>query len=115
VGPPLRAALAADGWPARQRHLSGALLAAAAAHNQLGLTAPVPTAMRPFWDRPYLVLDSGQFAVALHEAIQDPAVRALPMAGAVDQFIDSTDALATAAGLRAAVAALLHPAPSSAR
>jgi len=107
VGPPLRAALAADGWPAREQHLSQALLAAAAAHNQLGLTAPVPAAMRPFWDRPYLVLDSGQFAVALHAAIQDPAIRALPMAGAVDQFTDSTDALADAAALRAAVAALV--------
>ncbi len=115
VGPPLRAALAAADWPARQQHLSQALLAAAAAHNQLGLTAPVPATMRPFWDRPYLVLDSGQFATALREAIQDPAIRALPMAGAVDQFIDSTDALADAAALRAAVAALLHPAPTSAR
>lgn len=107
VGPPLRAALAAAGWPARQQHLSDALLAAAAAHNQLGLTAPVPAAMRPFWDRPYLVLDSGQFAAALHKSIADPAIRALPMAGAVDQCIDSTDALADAAALRAAVAALL--------
>jgi Domain of unknown function (DUF4037) len=108
VGPPLRAALAADGWPAREQHLSQALLAAAAAHNRLGLTAPVPATMRPFWDRPYLVLDSARFAVALHEAIQDPAIRALPMAGAVDQFTDSTDALADAAALRAAVAALLR-------
>lgn len=108
VGPPLRAALAAADWPARQQHLSQALLAVAAAHNQLGLTAPVPAVMRPFWDRPYLVLDSGQFATALRAAIQDPAIRALPMAGAVDQFIDSTDAVADAATLRAAVAALLH-------
>ena len=112
VGPPLRAALAADDWPARERHLSGALLAAAAAHNQLGLTAPVPATMRPFWDRPYLVLDSGQFAAALRGSITDPALRALPLAGAVDQFIDSTDALADATTLRAAVAALLYPASS---
>jgi hypothetical protein len=115
VGPPLRAALAADGWPAREQHLSQALLAAAAAHNQLGLTTPVPATLRPFWDRPYLVLDSGQFATALHEAIQDPAIHALPMAGALDQCIDSTDALADAGGLRAAVAALLHLAAPSAR
>ena len=109
VGPPLRAALAADAWPARQQHLSGALLAAATAHNQLGLTTPVPATMRPFWDRPYLVLDSGRFATALREVIQDPAIRALPPAGAVNQFIDSTDALAEATARRAAVAALLHP------
>ncbi len=115
VGPPLRAALAADSWAAREQHLCDALLAAAAAHNQLGLTAPVPATMRPFWDRPYLVLGSGQFAAALREAIQDPAIRALPMAGAVDQFIDSTDALGDAAARRAAVAALLHPGSATAR
>jgi len=113
VGPPLRAALAADGWPAREQHLTQALLAAATAHNQLGLTEPVPATMRPFWDRPYLVLDSGRFAAALHGAIQDPAIRALPMAGAVDQFTDSTDALADAAALRAAVAALLRTSSSA--
>ena len=65
--------------------------------------------MRPFWDRPYLVLDSGRFAAALRDSITDPAIRALPMAGAVNQFIDSADALADAAALRAAVATLLHP------
>lgn len=53
------------------------------------------------------MLDSGRFAAALHDSIADPAIRALPMAGAVDQCIDSTDALADAAALRAAVAALL--------
>jgi hypothetical protein len=115
VGPPLRAALAADGWPAREQHLSQALLAAAAAHNQLGLTTPVPATLRPFWDRPYLVLGSGRFAAARHEAIQDPAIRTLPMAGAVDQCIDSTDAVADAAARRSAVAALLHLPPPSAR
>ncbi len=51
--------------------------------------------MRPFWARPYLVPDSGRFTAALRETIQDPAIRALPLAGA--------------AALRAAVAALLHP------
>ncbi|MGP7995904.1 MAG: DUF4037 domain-containing protein [Streptosporangiaceae bacterium] len=115
VGPPLCAALAAGRWPAREQHLSEALLAAAAAHNRLGLTAPVPATMRPFWDRPYLVLGGGRFAAALRGAIADPAIRALPMAGGVDQFTDSTDALADAAARRAAVAALLHPGSPAAR
>ncbi|HTT54518.1 MAG TPA: DUF4037 domain-containing protein [Streptosporangiaceae bacterium] len=115
MGPPLRAALAAGGWPAREQHLSEALLAAAAAHNRLGLTGPVPATMRPFWDRPYLVLGGGRFAAALRGVIADPAIRALPMAGAVDQFTDSTDALADAAALRAAVAALLHGGSPAAR
>jgi Domain of unknown function (DUF4037) len=113
VGPPLRAALAADGWPGRERHLTRALLAAATAHNQLGLTEPVPATMRPFWDRPYLVLGSARFTTALRATIQDPAIRTLPWPGAVDQFTDSTDALSDAAPLRAAVAALLRTSSSA--
>jgi hypothetical protein len=31
--------------------------------------------------------------VALREAITDPQLRHLPLTGAIDQFIDSTDAL----------------------
>ena len=55
---------------------------------------------------------SSRFTVALRGSITDPAIRALPLADAVNQVIDSTDALADATTLRAAVAALLHPASS---
>jgi Domain of unknown function (DUF4037) len=108
VGPPLTAALSAAGWRSREQHLSEAVQAAAVLHNQLGLTAPLPTSVRPFYDRPYLVLGSDRFAAALRETIADPCVRDLPLAGAVDQFIDSTDALGDRGALRDAVAAMLH-------
>ena len=49
--------------------------------------------MRPFHDRPYRVLRADRFALALRRGITDPAVRALPWTGAVDQFVDSTDVL----------------------
>ena len=54
------------------------------------------------------MLGSDRFAAALRETIADPCVRDLPLAGAVDQFIDSTDALGDRGALRGAVAAMLH-------
>jgi len=59
---------------------------------------------RGFYDRPYQVIDAGRFTEALWQAITGP-VRDLPVTGAVDQFIDSTDALGNAGLLRAAAAA----------
>ena len=108
VAPHLAAALAAASWQAREPHLCHALQAAAGRHNELGLTAPVPAAARRFHDRPYLVLGSGRFATALQRSIADPFLRELPLAGAVDQFTDNTDALGDLAALRASMAARLR-------
>jgi Domain of unknown function (DUF4037) len=108
VAPHLAAALAARGWQAREPHLGQAVRAAAEWHNGLGLTAPVPAVVRRFHDRPYLVLGSGRFAAALRRSIADPALRELPLAGAVDQFTDNTDALGDLAALRASMAARLR-------
>jgi hypothetical protein len=108
VAPHLAAALAADGWQAREPHLCHAMQAAAARHNELGLTGPIPGAVRRFYDRPYLVLDSGRFAAALQRSIADPFLRELPLAGAVDQFTDNTDALGDLVAVRASMAALLR-------
>jgi hypothetical protein len=92
-------------WPDRERALVQALEAAAARHNELGVTGPLDTAARRFYDRPYLVLDAGRFTAALRGQIAGPRVRRLPITGAVDEFVDSTDALRGTGSLRAAVAA----------
>jgi uncharacterized protein DUF4037 len=89
----LTAALAALGWPSRERHLSQAYVTVAEEHNKLGLTKPLDTSTRRFYDRPYQVIDAGRFAAALADTITDPLIRRLPPIGAADQFIDSTDAL----------------------
>lgn len=109
IAPSLAAAVAATTWPARERGLCQAYTAAAALHNELGITEPLDPRTRPFYDRPYQVLDAGRFAAALLAAVTDPGVRRLPALGAVDQFIDSTDALGMTEFLRATV-----PAPSPA-
>jgi Domain of unknown function (DUF4037) len=101
----LTAAISVGGWPAREQRLREAYETVAALHNELGLTPRLDPRTRPFYDRPYQVIGAGRFTAALREAITDPAVRRLPPAGAVDQFIDSTDADGDLAFLRACVAA----------
>ncbi len=95
---PLTAALtrtlAAGDWRDREQHLIAAYEIVAALHNGLGLTASLDPHVRPFHDRPFQVLDAGRFTRALLESVTDPAVRARPVTGAIDQFVDSTDALA---------------------
>jgi hypothetical protein len=108
----LTAALSSGGYQARERHLTEALTAAAALHNQLGLTPPLDPRARRFYDRPFLVLGAGRFAAALRDAITDPQVRRLPPWGAIDQFTDNTDAAGDLGFLRACAAAALRAGPS---
>jgi Domain of unknown function (DUF4037) len=68
-------------------------VALAGEFNALGLVPPIDATLRPFFDRPYLVLGAGRFADALWASIRDPAVRALPRTGAIDQFVDHTPVL----------------------
>jgi hypothetical protein len=105
LAPHLAAAIAATNWPARERHLGQAYRAAAGLHNGLGLTPALSTRTRRYYNRPYRVINAGRFSEALLDAIADPQVRQLPGVGAVDEFIDSTDALGHIGLLRAAIAA----------
>jgi hypothetical protein len=106
VGAELRAALAASGWPDRERHLSRAFTLTAQAHNRLGLTGPLDPATRPYYTRPYQVLDAGRFATALTGVISDPLVAGRPPVGAASQFLDSTPALGETRYPRAVLGAL---------
>jgi hypothetical protein len=106
--PMLTAAMSAPSWPDRERYLCEAYESAARLHNSLAVTPPLDAAVRPsFFDRPYRVLDAGRFVQALREQIRDERVRSLPLTGAVDQFVDSTDATGSHALRRAAVDAAL--------
>jgi hypothetical protein len=104
--PDLGAALAATDWRTRERHLCRAYETIAAAHNRLALTDPVDPATRPYHSRPFQVLHAERLTAALTARITDPAVRALPMVGAADQFVDSTDVLSRPGRARAAVSAV---------
>jgi hypothetical protein len=107
LGATLAAAVSADGWRAREQHLCRAYEAVAERHNRLGVTPPLDTKTRGFYDRPFQVIGAERFTAALLEAIADPVVKQLPAFGAVDQFTDSTDALGNLSFLRASIAAAL--------
>ncbi len=56
-------------------------------HNALGITEPVPTAVEPFFDRPYLVPGKCNPGDAIYEKITDQEVKRLPrFVGSVDQL-----------------------------
>jgi len=109
IAPALAGAVSAADWLTREQHLCRAYEMAATLHNQLGLTPPLEPETRPFHDRPYQVPDAGRFTAALREAITDPRVRRLPAIGAIDQFIDSTDALSDLQLPRATCTAAIQP------
>lgn len=88
----LTGAVSARDFRTREQHLGQAYEMLAALHNQLGLTPAVDVYPRRFYDRPYQVIGASRFTAALREAITDHAIRELPLTGATDQYIDSTDA-----------------------
>jgi Domain of unknown function (DUF4037) len=105
IAPDLAGAISATQWRAREQHLCHAYEYAAGLHNRLGLTDPVEPRTRLFYNRPFYVLDAGRFTAALLAGIADPRIRQLSLVGAVDQFIDNTDALGGMPLVRAAVRA----------
>lgn len=94
LSPILESILEARDWKTRESHLTEAYLIMIKQHNALGLTQPIPIAVEPFHDRPFLVPPAGRIIEALLESIQDPDVRALPPhLGSVNQISDNTDLL----------------------
>jgi hypothetical protein len=84
----------ADRWQTRQAALGKAYEFMARWHNRLGLTDFVPEELGYFHERPYLVINAGNFTHTLLRTIQDPTIHHLsPKIGNIDQFCDSTDVL----------------------
>ena len=94
--------LAAAHWEERVRALNAACEIMAGAHNELGITEPLPASVSRFHSRPFMVIQGQGIALAIWEAITDEAVRALPFGvGKVDQYLDSTDILSHVSRCRA--------------
>ena len=102
--PQLGPALATTDGRVRESALAAAYEVVATQHNAMRLTEPVDPATRRYHDRPYRVLHAERFAQALLATIKDPAVRVLPMTGAIDQVVDNVAAIGSAALRRAVVA-----------
>lgn len=91
----LAEALHASDAPRREAALAGAYTAIARRHNATGLTDPLPTTTRPFHSRPAAVLMAAHFGEACAATVTDPILIRLPLIGAVDQVVDSTQVLST--------------------
>ncbi|MGK5681568.1 DUF4037 domain-containing protein [Actinoplanes sp. URMC 104] len=105
----LSEALRADDARAREDSLCAALEDLAARQNASGLAADLPATRREFFDRGYAVIGADRYAAALREAITDPALRARPLTGSVDQITDSTAVLTDPARCRAVTSAAGGP------
>lgn len=79
---------------AREEALAAAYAALARRHNDAGLTATVDPSIRTYHSRPARVLMADRFSEACLATVTDRQLAALPLIGAVDQAVDSTDVLA---------------------
>ena len=94
LSPILTRVLEASTWQQREEHLTTAYEFVARKHNDLGITESLPARVSPFHDRPFQVIHPDRFIEAIRAEISSEEVLALPEhLGAVDQFLDSTDAV----------------------
>lgn len=96
LGPVLEAALAADAFAPREEALVEGFRIVARHHNAAGITRHVEPGVSMFHGRPFRVPGSSRFVDACLDAISEPYLRTLPLVGAVDQIVDSTDVLSHA-------------------
>ena len=86
-------AVCAPDLQTRETALGGAYEAVARRFNALGLIEPVDPELRQFHNRPARVLIAYRFADPCLASVADPALRALPPIGGIDQVADTSDAL----------------------
>lgn len=80
-------------WQEREQYLCDAYETLAEKHNHLRVTPPLPTQVRPYYNRPFLTLGADRFSEALRAMIREPEVRGWPGIGAIDQISDNVDVL----------------------
>ena len=100
--PCFEAALAAPDFPAREDALVAAYETLANMHNATGLTDHVDPTVRQFYTRPFRVIAGHRFAEACLARVHDDWLRALPLVGSIDQYVDGTDVLSNPGAARAA-------------
>lgn len=89
----LERVLAASDNAEREQALVDAYEAIARRHNAARISEHVDPAVREYHGRGYRVPMAERFVDALIATISDPWLRELPLVGAIDQFVDSTDVL----------------------
>lgn len=92
LSPLLEQALAAPTWQERGAALAAAYLELANRQNHLRVGAFAPV-VGPYFERPFVTINADMAAAAARSAIVDPAIRALPLRGSLDQVSDLTPLL----------------------
>jgi hypothetical protein len=106
LSPILDRALGADEWKPREAALAEAYAAMARLHRARGLPGDFEPKIGPFWGRPFTVINAEDITSTIAAEIADPALRALPIIGSLDQVTDSTPLIEAPARARAAMEAL---------
>jgi hypothetical protein len=104
--PPLGRALAARTWKQRDAALAEACEMLGRLQQAHDVPGAIPALLGSFHTRPFTVVNAEQIIAALRAQIDDPALRALPTIGALDQVSDSTPVVEAPTRARAAMAAL---------
>jgi len=104
--PMLDRALAAPDWISRETALAEAYLAVASLHQTRGLPGVFEPRLGPYFERPFTVINAEEIMAAIRAEIADPAIRALPVIGSLDQIMDSTPVVEAPLRARRAMAAL---------
>jgi hypothetical protein len=107
LAPLLERALAAADWKSREAALAEAYLALARLHRARGWPGDFEPAIGPYFSRPFTVINADAIGEAIRREIADPALRALPVIGALDQVTDATPVIEAPGRARRAMAALL--------
>lgn len=106
--PLLRRVLVTDDWRAREATLAEAYYAVAQLHKARGLPGDFEPQIGHFFSRAFVVINSEEIKDAIFREIEDPALKALPIIGSLDQVTDSTPVIESPARARAAMAGLFH-------
>ncbi|HLK25558.1 MAG TPA: DUF4037 domain-containing protein [Caulobacteraceae bacterium] len=107
IGPKLDAVLDASDWRARDRALAEAAFAVGVVQLARGVPGAIAPRLQPFHGRPFTVVNSEEMIAALIAAIEDPALKRLPVIGGLDQVTGATPVIEAPARARRAMAALL--------
>lgn len=107
LSPLLTNAAGAAQWRERELALNQSFEVLGHATNSLVLADPVDPSPRPFYDRPYRVMEAHRYRDALDRRITDANVRGIiarnGWIGAVDQFSDSVDLLTSAGRIQSVI------------
>lgn len=104
--PHLEAALRAEAWQARGEALAAAYLALAQWQKAHGI-APFEPIVGPYFDRPFVTINTDDAVASAMAAIADPQIAALPVVGAIDQISDLTPLLVDPGKSRAVTRSVL--------